>query len=376
MKHLIISDIPTPWREPVFERVCRALGPGSEVVYFKGNETRRKWSFELGAHPRTVLRAITVRTGDTERFLNPGILPFLVNRRPESAIVFASIKDPSGWLALTACRALGIRVALLDDSWLGRDRAVNRAQRWARGLVYNRLGDAFVGTSEQTLAMFRHYNARIRAEQCFLSHLVADNEYFERRLASAHVERTFDVMFSGRIVSVKNPEFFAEVCGAIKARIGRCRVLVIGDGDHRLKARMRETFARHGVTFEFSGFISHAELPEYYASARLLMLPTSGDCWGVVINEAMIAGTPVITTEWTAAAGELVRHDRNGFVLPFDVNAWASAACSLIVDEQRWEQFSSVARLDVRAFNYDRAAEGLLAAFAYLRDGVNAAPSA
>ena len=366
MDYLIISDIPTPWREPVFERVHRALRGTVEIVYFKHNEKRRLWAFPMGSHPKTVLGAVTLTIGDTERFLNPGIVPLLLRRRPRVALVFASIKDPSGWLAMTMCRLLGTKVALLDDTWLGRDRSVGRLQRWARRVVYNRFGDAFVGTSRQTLSMFRHYNGGIVDEQCFLSHLVADNEYFQRRLAGRALQRRFDVIFSGRIVEVKNPAFFAEVCAGIKTRLGSCRVLVIGEGDRSLKAQMRRTFDTHGVSAEFAGFIPHAELPDYYAQARLLFLPTSGDCWGVVINEAMIAGTPVITTEWTAAAGELVRHGHNGYVLPLDVEPWASAACDLLTDQAKWARFSDSARRDASAFNYDRAAEGILDAFRYL----------
>jgi glycosyltransferase involved in cell wall biosynthesis len=215
--------------------------------------------------------------------------------------------------------------------------------------------------------MFRHYNPHIRDEQCFLSHLVADNDYFEGSLAGRVIDRTFDVMFSGRIVAVKNPVFFAQVCGAIKARLGRCRVLIIGEGESALKAEMRSIFDQRGVTYEFAGFIPHVELPDYYARARLLFLPTSGDCWGVVINEAMIAGTPVLTTNWTAAAGELVRHDQNGFVLPLDVEAWTSAACGLLADEARWRRFSELARVDVRGFNYEKAAAGIVAALQFLR---------
>jgi glycosyltransferase involved in cell wall biosynthesis len=214
--------------------------------------------------------------------------------------------------------------------------------------------------------MLRHYNNRIVDEQCFLSHLVADNDYFDSRLAGQGLERRFDVMLSGRIVEVKNPAFFAEVCAGIKNRLGKCRVLIIGEGDEALKAQMRHIFERHGVYFEFAGFIPHAALPEYYAQSRLLLLPTSGDCWGVVINEAMVAGTPVITTEWTAAAGELVLHERNGFVLPLDVQAWASAASELLSNQSKWESFSQCARRTVAEFNYDTAAAGILDAFAYL----------
>jgi glycosyltransferase involved in cell wall biosynthesis len=131
---------------------------------------------------------------------------------------------------------------------------------------------------------------------------------------------------------------------------------------------MRQVFDQYGVSYEFAGFIPHATLPDYYAQSRLLLLPTSRDCWGVVINEAMVAGTPVITTQWTAAAGELVLHERNGYVLPLDVQGWVSAACDLLDDRARWGEFSQRALQTVREFNYDRAATGILDAFAYLNN--------
>jgi len=366
MNYLIVSDIPTPWREPVFERVFKSLAGAIEVVYFKNNETRRLWNFKLGAFPKTILRAITLRMGETERFFNPGIIPLLLRRRPSVAVVFASIKDPSGWVTVVLCRLLGVKIALLDDSWLGRDRGIGRLRQCARRLMYNVFGDAFIGTSRRTLEMYRHYNGGISSGQCFLSHLVADNEYFEERLAERQPERQFDVMFSGRVVKVKNPVFFAQVCAGIKARLGRCRVLIIGEGDAGLKAQMKEIFSQGDVSAEFAGFIPHASLPDYYAQSRLLLLPTSGDCWGVVINEAMIAGTPVITTEWTAAAGELVLHEQNGCVLPLDVEAWVSAASELLSCDSKWRSFSQCARRTVKEFNYDRAATGILEAFQYL----------
>jgi glycosyltransferase involved in cell wall biosynthesis len=366
MDYLIISDIPTPWREPVFERIYERLAGTVHVAYFKNNEKRRLWTFRMGSHPRTILKAITLTAGDTERFCNPGIVPYLLRLRPRVALIFASIKDPSGWLAVAMCRLLGTKIALLDDSWLGRDRDVGPLRRLARRLVYRRCGDAFVGASRRTLEMFRHYNSRILDEQCFLSHLVADNDYFEKRLTDRQFERRFDVMFSGRLVRVKNPCFFAQVCAGIKARLGTCRVLVIGEGDTVLKAQMHEISQQHGVSIDFAGFVPHAALPDYYAQSRLLLHPTSSDCWGVVINEAMVAGTPVITTEWTAAAGELVLHGRNGYVLPLDVQTWVSAACELLSSDSKWESYSQCARQTVKEFNYDRAAAGIFDALVYL----------
>jgi glycosyltransferase involved in cell wall biosynthesis len=366
MDYLILNDIPTPWREPVFERVYHKLAGDVRVVYFKNNEKRRLWSFQMGSHPKTILLGITVTMQGTEHYFNPGILSLLIRQRPRVALIFASIKDPSALLAMAICRVLRTKIALLDDSWLGRDRGINGLQKLARRIVYNCFGDAFVGTSRQTLAMFKHYNKRLVPEQLFLSHLVADNDFFQAQLSGKRLERRFDLMFSGRIVPIKNPEFFAKVCAAVKERIGRCRVLIIGEGQEDLKAAMRAIFEKHGVEYEFAGFIPHAALPEYYARARILLLPTSRDCWGVVINEAMLAGTPVITTEMTAAAGELVVHEENGFVLPLDVDAWVEAIVEMLTNEDKWELFSRNALNKVQEFNFDNASAGIVSAFRYL----------
>ena len=366
MDYLILNDIPTPWREPVFERVYHRLAGDVQVVYFKGNEKRRLWAFNLGSHPKTILPGFTITAGEGERFFNPGVVPFLLRRRPRFALLTTSMKDPTGWLAMVMCRILGTRVALLEDSWFGRERKINALQSLARRIVYNFFGDAFVGASRQTLALFKHYNRRLLPEQLFLSHLVADNDHFETRLKERRIDRRFDVMFSGRIVPVKNPEFFARVCAGVKANLGSCRVLIIGEGDEGLKTAMREIFEKTGVEYEFAGFIPHEALPDYYAQARLLLLPTSADCWGVVINEAMLAGTPVITTEMTAAAGELVLDGQNGYVLPLDEEAWIQAVVKILRDPEEWERFSTNGQGKVREFNYDNAAAGILSAFKYL----------
>jgi glycosyltransferase involved in cell wall biosynthesis len=337
-----------------------------EIVYFKGNEKRRLWSFQMGSHPKTVLPAWTITTGGTERFFNPGLISLLLNRKPKTVLLFTCMKDPSGWIAMLLCRLIRAKVALLDDTWLGRDRGIGPFQRLARWITYMYLGDAFVGASLQTLNMAKHYNPRISHDQCFLSHLVADNDYFKQRLNGSTIERHYDVLYAGRIAAEKNPVFFAQVCAGIKKQRGECRVLIIGSGRDDLKTGMQAVFDEHGVDYNFAGFISHDKLPKYYAQAKLLFLPTSGDCWGVVINEAMVSGTPVITTEMTAAAGELVLHNENGFILPLQRDAWVNAAVDLLGNEAKWAAFSQKAAAKVQEFNYDNAAEGILASFRYL----------
>lgn len=66
----------------------------------------------------------------------------------------------------------------------------------------------------------------------------------------------------------------------------------------------------------FLGFMKKEELVRYYKAADLFVLPTREDIWGLVINEAMAYGLPVITTDRCVAGLELVENGVNGYIVP------------------------------------------------------------
>ena len=340
MDYLIINDIPTPWREPVFERVYQKLDGAVQVVYFKNNEKRRLWTFKMGSHPKTILKA------SRSPLAGPNVSSIL-------GLCHSSSGDARAWPSCSPAS----RTPAAGWPWGCAGCSERRWLCWTiRGWGGTRVSavcsaghDVWSTTGSATPLWDqagRHWRcsgtttAAFADEQCFLSHLVADNDYFESRLAGRRLERRFDVMFSGRIVTVKNPVFFAEVCAGIKARLGRCRVLVIGEGEEALKAQMRRIFERARRLLRIRRFHPARSPAGPLRPGRLLLLPTSGDCWGVVINEAMIAGTPVITTEWTAAAGELVLHGRNGYVFLSTCRSGLRLRASFFPSHARWEFFS------------------------------------
>ena len=66
----------------------------------------------------------------------------------------------------------------------------------------------------------------------------------------------------------------------------------------------------------FVGFQKKEDLKQYYLAADLFVLPTREDIWGLVINEAMAFGLPVISTDRCVAGLELVENGINGFIVP------------------------------------------------------------
>ena len=89
MKYLLITDTPAPWREKVYEYVYKVYGNEFQVVYCKHNERRRLWKFQLGNYPKIFLKSMTSRLKEKERFVNLGIIPFLLKNRPAIVIWFS-----------------------------------------------------------------------------------------------------------------------------------------------------------------------------------------------------------------------------------------------------------------------------------------------
>jgi len=65
----------------------------------------------------------------------------------------------------------------------------------------------------------------------------------------------------------------------------------------------------------FPGFLQRDELSAFYALAEALVFPTHSDPWGLVVNEAMACGLPVIVTDVAGCVSGLVRDGENGYVV-------------------------------------------------------------
>jgi glycosyltransferase involved in cell wall biosynthesis len=116
---------------------------------------------------------------------------------------------------------------------------------------------------------------------------------------------------------------------------------------------------------------SPAEVRNFYAGADVLVVPSLAtlafrEPWGLVVNEAMNQGLPVIASDRVgAAAGGLVRHERNGLVVPAgDAAALAAALRRLADDPPLRARLGAAAREDVAPYTFEAWVEGFSGALA------------
>jgi glycosyltransferase involved in cell wall biosynthesis len=120
-----------------------------------------------------------------------------------------------------------------------------------------------------------------------------------------------------------------------------------------------------GVRYRYVGFVPMKEVPSVYASARLFLFPTQQDAYGVVANEALAVGTPVISNDEPGAVGEVILDGKTGYVLPLDPKVWAEQALRLLSQPDLYEQVSEAGFRHVQKYTYEAAATGLIDSFDY-----------
>jgi glycosyltransferase involved in cell wall biosynthesis len=123
------------------------------------------------------------------------------------------------------------------------------------------------------------------------------------------------IVFSGRLVAYKGVLEFLQAA-ASWARQHPDRVLdIVWLGDGELRQRLEETEVPKNLVQTFMGGVPYASLPAAYASCGVLVLPSFLDEWGLVVNEAMASGMPILASVYSQAVEEMVVDGHTGWLL-------------------------------------------------------------
>ena len=141
-------------------------------------------------------------------------------------------------------------------------------------------------------------------------------------------------------------------------------VLVFAGEGHQREELQAEA-AKRGLQqrVKFLGFINQSQLPALYAAADVLVLPSSYDAFGVVVNEAMCCGCPVIVSDQVGAARDLVAPVRPEFVFPVgDTTALAKTLQAAFADREQLRETARRGLAHVETHSPARTIAGTLEA--------------
>ena len=121
-------------------------------------------------------------------------------------------------------------------------------------------------------------------------------------------------LFVGRLAEEKNVRGLLQAWVSYRAGGGTWSLVLVGDGAEAPKLREFARWSGFGGDVVFAGHKGSGEIIPYQSFASCFVLPSTREPWGLVVNEAMAAGLPVIVSTRCGCAADLVEHGRNGLL--------------------------------------------------------------
>lgn len=184
------------------------------------------------------------------------------------------------------------------------------------------------------------------------------------------IENRKIVLFVGRLIRRKGVERLIRAFYKVKSDERDSCLLIIGDGGERYWLEKLCEALNIEKDVLFLGTIKNKELPRYYCTCNVFVFPGSNEPWGLVLNEAMYFGKPVIATYGVGAAYDLIKDGVNGFILPEnDVDALYEAIKTIICSSELERKMGMASkRVIEEGFTYGYMVEGFKEAVEYAHE--------
>ena len=316
-------NMPTPYQVERWNAVARRGNLDLELWFCSRGGSDRSWRIDESAFE------FTHRYVPTPFLKLPGLAPHyyglppdLLTGRRRADLLVSLYADPAflaGWLA---ARTTGIRTAFrvlpTFDAWVRRAAT----KEWLKRLIFPRV-DGFKVPGPEGAATAIRYGAdpariHVVSQSVDVAHLDGERRAWAARRDTVRAElgiRGSAFLFIGRLWRGKGLDYLLDAYARLRDLPVPTTLLLAGDGmdEERYRAYVRD---RQLPNVRFLGFVQQDALPRILAASDVLVFPTLGDPYGLVVEEAMASGLPVITTE---AAGDIRRRLPDGiagYVIP------------------------------------------------------------
>jgi 1,2-diacylglycerol 3-alpha-glucosyltransferase len=336
---LILTEIISPYRIPLFN--CLAQDPGVDlhVLFLSENDpTLRLWKVykEEIRFSYEILPSWRGRIAGFNVLINGRVVQALQRASPQ-IVLCGGYNYIASWQALIWSHIRKIPFFLWSES--------NRFDVRRGHAPIEMLKVEFLRHCDGFVVPGRAADEYLRAQKIYQHKIVVapnavDNDLFsslghDARRNSSISRRELDlpdqyVLFVGRLVREKGVFELVKAYGALDEDLRhRVGLVIVGDGPARAELQKEASLVTPG-TIKFPGFVQRDQLPAYYALAEMFVLPTYTDTWGLVVNEAMACGVPVIVSRIAGCAADLIQENWNGLLIePRDVSSLRSAISKL-----------------------------------------------
>jgi len=315
-KIAILQRVPTPYRNPLFERI--ATHPSMELhVYFTASSRKDKgWISEHSSK----FNCKSLPWFPLSSYINPSIIPELV-RNNYNAIIAGGYYPFTNQVAFILSKIKNTPFILWSASTIYEASFLRKIAYPVIKLIVKH-SDAFIACSSRS----KEYLISLGAHpgKISIAPNAIDVDFFkaqslkhepqkENLKSQLKIEEKKLILYVGRLVESKGLKYLMEAYRDLKKEKNDVDLMIIGDGPQRdeLVSLCQQEQIKD---VHLLGFIPNEQLPLYYSIADVFVFPSTRDAFGMVVLEAMACGLPIVITNRAGASADVVKHGVNGYI--------------------------------------------------------------
>jgi glycosyltransferase involved in cell wall biosynthesis len=293
LKVFVLTDCPSPYQVELFNEIEARGECELEVAYLRQRDPDRQWKSPEIAHAAISLDEAHVRVREADLV----VFNYYRNATAEQLIRERTTRGGS-WCFW------GERPGFRQPAWAGR-----LLRKWKLSSLHA------TATPIWGIGKFAidGYQREFGAQRAYfnLPYFSNLNRFGDVERTGAAADRVF--LFSGSLIARKGVDLLARAFVRLAREMPNVRLRIVGEGE--LRERIESTLRHVSERVGFVGFKDWDELPDEYARADVLCVPSRYDGWGLVVPEGLAAGLPVIATNRMGAALEFLETGRNGWLI-------------------------------------------------------------
>ena len=363
---LLIYVEPTPYRLGLIRNIAQCLTVSPEVLFIASNVSQQ-WNLTLNETSAAYLPAGTLAAA------------YEIGRRLATGryrLVQLAGWSGRGVLICAWLLAWWHRVPIFVESDTQLPLGLPLWKRVVKRLVYPLLfripRKVFAAGSRQA-AYFRYYGVdseRIVIDQMTVdvSDIMSRSNALREKVSMADLRKEFGLragqtvfIFVGRLELYKGIGCLLEAFGKLSQLNPEASILIVGDGPERARV---EAAAKGNESILYAGRLDYEKVIRAYNCSSVAVVPSLFEPWGLVVNEAMAVGLPVIASDRVGCVDDLVRHDKTGLVFPSDsTEALRVSMCQLLQDPQKCNAMGAAGRQLISGWTLEHQARKIVAAW-------------
>ena len=322
IKVAFIHNIISPYRVPLFEKLASNPKMDLDVYFCSKTHKERKWKIlDSNKYNYEILKGVTVSCLNINYRINPTIILKLIRGKYDVVIICGN-KDFTTQAAFIAAKITGIKVILWSE---GIESA-----RSLLGKVIEPITKYVVKKAEAIVVpgvMSKNFHVNLGAEpqKIFIAWDSIDNEkYFKKSpnfiknkkplKKALGLQNKKIILYVGQLIERKGLLYLIEAYQKLRGVRNDICLVVVGSGS--MKDKLENICKDRGLKdVHFMGWVSEEEKIKYYYISDLFVLPTLKDVWGLVANEAMACGLPIIATKAAGCSADMIISGENGFIV-------------------------------------------------------------